>query len=122
MGTESCEPSLPQRRFYDKSEDAISQVAIQSDWQKDYYLTLAGWEEAGQLVAVEAIVNPLVSWIWAGGVVLGAGAILCLLPPLLRRAKVAAKLSGHAVGSDPQRSRTKNKHRAFQPEHVHEIA
>lgn len=70
----------PQRRFYDKAEEPSSEVAIQSDWRKDYYLTLAGWEDSGSVVAIQAIVNPLVSWIWAGGVVLALGGIVCLLP------------------------------------------
>jgi cytochrome c biogenesis factor len=34
-------------------------------------------------VTVQAIVNPLVSWIWTGGIVLSIGAIICLLPRLI---------------------------------------
>jgi cytochrome c-type biogenesis protein CcmF len=73
----------PQRRFYDKSEQPNSEVALQSNWKRDVYLTLAGWENGGGNVALQAYVNPLVSWIWAGGLVMVAGAILCLLPRLI---------------------------------------
>ena len=74
---------LPQRRFYDKQEDANTEVAISSDWKRDVYLTLAGWEKGGESTAIQAIVNPLVSWIWMGGIVMAAGGLLCLLPRLL---------------------------------------
>jgi cytochrome c-type biogenesis protein CcmF len=76
---------VPQRRFYDKQEDANTEVAIASDWKRDVYVTLAGWEKEGQATAIQAIVNPLVSWIWAGGIVMAAGGLLCLLPRLLPR-------------------------------------
>jgi cytochrome c-type biogenesis protein CcmF len=75
----------PQRRFYDKHEDANTEVALSSDWKRDVYLTLAGWEKGGESTAIQAIVNPLVSWIWAGGIVMAAGAVLCLLPRLMPR-------------------------------------
>jgi cytochrome c-type biogenesis protein CcmF len=85
----------PERRFYDKAEEPSSEVAIQSDWKKDYYLTLAGWEDAGKSVAIQAIVNPLVSWIWTGGIVLSLGGIICLLPRILPHAATAQ--ATHAV-------------------------
>jgi cytochrome c-type biogenesis protein CcmF len=70
----------PERRFFDKAEEPSSAVAIRSDFKRDYYLTLAGWEDSGSTVAIEAIVNPLVAWIWAGGIVLALGGTVCLLP------------------------------------------
>ena len=73
----------PERRFYDKAEEANSEVAIGSTWKEDVYFTLAGWEQNGQVSAIQAIVNPLVSWIWTGGIVMAAGAIFCLLPRLI---------------------------------------
>jgi cytochrome c-type biogenesis protein CcmF len=76
---------VPQRRFYDKHEDANTEVALSGDWKRDVYLTLAGWEKGGESTAIQAIVNPLVSWIWIGGIVMAAGAVLCLLPRLLPR-------------------------------------
>jgi cytochrome c-type biogenesis protein CcmF len=53
-------------------------VAIQSSWRQDVYLTLAGWEPSGEVAAIQAIVNPLVSWIWIGGIVLSAGSLFAL--------------------------------------------
>jgi cytochrome c-type biogenesis protein CcmF len=73
----------PQRRFYDKAEDGNTQVANWSTWRRDAYVTLAGWSEGGHTVALEMIVNPLVAWLWIGGVVMTAGGLLCLLPRLI---------------------------------------
>ena len=71
----------PQRRVYDKWEEQTSSVvAIGSNWKRDLYLNLAGEDYNGQSAAVQAIVNPLVNWIWAGGWVLTIGALICLIP------------------------------------------
>jgi cytochrome c-type biogenesis protein CcmF len=80
----------PQRRFYDKAEDSNSEVANWSTWRRDAYVTLAGWEDGGRLVALEMFVNPLVAWLWIGGIVIWAGGVLCLLPRLIPRGAAAA--------------------------------
>jgi cytochrome c-type biogenesis protein CcmF len=78
----------PQRRVYDKwPEQSSSVVAIDSTWKRDIYMNLAGWdvnEKTGGYgkISLEVIVNPLVSWIWIGGWVLGAGVLICLIPHL----------------------------------------
>jgi len=79
-----CETLRPQKRFYDKFEgQSITEVAIHSDLARDVYVTLANWDKDG--VAIEAIINPLVNWIWIGGLVIAAGTLYCLLPRLWRR-------------------------------------
>jgi cytochrome c-type biogenesis protein CcmF len=71
---------VPERLFFNKSEQSNANVAIRSTWREDLYVTLAGWENDGQLVTVQALINPLVSWIWIGGIVMTVGGIVCLLP------------------------------------------
>jgi cytochrome c-type biogenesis protein CcmF len=70
----------PQRRFYDKAEEASTQVALRSNWKEDLYVTVAGWEEGGRVTTFQVIVNPMVRWIWAGGILLTLGGIWCLVP------------------------------------------
>jgi cytochrome c-type biogenesis protein CcmF len=73
----------PERRFYDKAMDrdqSSSEVSLRASLASDVYLTLAGWEDNGSVVTVGAILNPLVSWIWIGGVLLTLGGLVCLLP------------------------------------------
>ncbi len=85
----------PQRRFYHKYQDMPnSEVALQSTLREDLYVTLAGWEQGGQVVALQVIVNPLVIWMWIGGIVLSLGGIVCLLPRMLPQAHPAAAPAG----------------------------
>jgi len=92
----------PQRRFYDKSEQPNSEVALSSTWKRDIYLTLAGWEKGGEMTAIQVIVNPLVSWIWTGGMVMSLGAIVCLLPRLIPQRSAAPVVA--TVDAKPARS------------------
>lgn len=74
----------PQVRFYDKwSEQPNTEVALRSTWTEDLYITLAGWESGGSIAAVQVRVNPVVLWIWIGGVVMVAGGCLAMLPKFL---------------------------------------
>jgi hypothetical protein len=74
-------------------------------------LNLAGWDEGGRDVAIQAIVNPLVNWIWAGGWVLTIGALICLVPrveSLFERApalQLTATLRQQAPSPRSRRSR-----------------
>jgi cytochrome c-type biogenesis protein CcmF len=77
----------PQRRFYDTwKDDPNTEVAIRSSWREDVYVSLAGWESGGAVTAIQVRINPLVLWIWIGGIVMTLGAMLSMLPPLLPRA------------------------------------
>ncbi len=86
LGGDEVKTLLPQMRFYDKSEQPSSQVALNSSLKRDVYITLAGWDDDGQLVAFQAIINPLIAWIWIGGIVMTFGAVFCLMPKLIRQA------------------------------------
>ncbi len=91
----------PEMRFYDKSEQPSAQVALNSSLKQDSYVTLAGWENDGQLVAIQVIINPLVAWIWVGGIVMSLGAVFCLMPKLIKAT---------AVAHDPTKSPKHNPH------------
>jgi cytochrome c-type biogenesis protein CcmF len=71
---------LPQYRQYNKAEQGNSDVGIRSSWREDVYITLAGWENDGSLATLQVMVTPLVRWIWAGGIVMVIGAVVCVLP------------------------------------------
>jgi cytochrome c-type biogenesis protein CcmF len=97
----------PQRRFYDKEENSNSEVANWSTLRRDAYVTLAGWEDGGRVVALEVFVNPLVAWMWIGGIVMTAGGLLCLLPRLVPHAKTATVVAdGETKGKGVRAART----------------
>jgi cytochrome c-type biogenesis protein CcmF len=80
----------PEKRFYKASEQPASEVAIARQLDHDLYLVFAGVNEAGDKAVVQAYLNPLVAWLWIGGVVIILGTLVCLLPSLgNRRPEVA---------------------------------
>lgn len=79
----------------------VTRVAVAGSLLRDLYVALAGWEEDGSRVALHVRVNPLVAWIWIGGYLMLAGALLALWPGGAVRAgaTVGAQLAG--AGSPP---------------------
>ena len=70
----------PERRRYNPSGMTGTMVSIYSTLREDLYVVYAGPSpETGQPV-IHAYVNPLVKWIWLGGVVLVLGTGIALLP------------------------------------------
>ncbi|MBI1335944.1 MAG: hypothetical protein GC164_03170 [Phycisphaera sp.] len=83
----------PQVRFYDKSEQSNTEVALRWTLREDVYLTLAGWDANGTSAGIQAMVNPLVSWIWIGAGVLTLGALFGLLPRMFPEPRAAAGIA-----------------------------
>jgi cytochrome c-type biogenesis protein CcmF len=80
----------PERRSFPASQESGTMVAIYSTLKEDLYVVYAGESPDNQLPVVHAYLNPLVKWIWLGGVVVVLGTFVTLLPN--RRAVLA--LSG----------------------------
>lgn len=71
----------PERRFYNTDpQNGSTEVALRLGVFSDVYMTLAGAEADGSTVSVTAMINPLVNWIWAGGVLLTLGGLVCMIP------------------------------------------
>ncbi|MBI3404070.1 MAG: hypothetical protein HY046_01270 [Acidobacteria bacterium] len=70
----------PERRFYPVNEETGTMVAIHSTLKEDLYLVYAGRGPESNVPVIHAYLNPLVKWIWLGGVVLVIGTGLALVP------------------------------------------
>jgi cytochrome c-type biogenesis protein CcmF len=73
----------PGRRNYKGTaeQQATSEIAIRETLREDVYLVFQGAvDDAGKKGAFHVYINPLVAWVWIGGVVLGLGTIIALLP------------------------------------------
>jgi len=70
----------PEKRFYKKPEQPTTEVAIRSRPGADLYLVLGSYDEASKMATIQAYINPLVSWLWLGGVVLIIGTIVTIVP------------------------------------------
>jgi cytochrome c-type biogenesis protein CcmF len=86
-----------ERRFYRVNQQMVTEVGIRSTPLEDLYVILADVEDIEGLVANEpgaqrivaqVMVNPLVGWIWYGGVIITIGSLIALWPgaDLRRRA------------------------------------
>jgi cytochrome c-type biogenesis protein CcmF len=73
-------------------------VGIRTTPLDDLYVVLAGWEEDGS-ASFMVFVNPLVIWIWLGGIMAVGGGLIALWPERRARAVVVrAPTPGLAVG------------------------
>jgi cytochrome c-type biogenesis protein CcmF len=89
----------PERRFFPSNEQSGTMVAIYSTLREDLYVVYAGQSPDTQMPVIHAYLNPLVKWIWLGGLVVVLGTIVTLLPN--RRAVLAFAAVPQRVPSSP---------------------
>jgi cytochrome c-type biogenesis protein CcmF len=70
----------PERRFFQTNEQSGTMVAIYSTLREDLYVVYAGQNPETQVPVIHAYLNPLVKWIWLGGLVVVLGTLVTLLP------------------------------------------
>jgi cytochrome c-type biogenesis protein CcmF len=70
----------PEKRQFATTEQNGTMVAIYSTLKEDLYVVYAGQSPETQLPVIHAYLNPLVKWIWFGGVLVVFGTIVALLP------------------------------------------
>jgi cytochrome c-type biogenesis protein CcmF len=85
----------PERRQFRTNEMTGTTVAIYSTLREDLYVVYAGRSPANNQPVIHAYVNPLVKWIWIGGIVLVLGTGLAMFPnrvPAPARQRVEANI------------------------------
>ena len=78
----------PARHLYTLQSEWTTEVAIDSTWGGDFYTVLHGGLGDGR-VALTLVDNPLIRWMWLGGVVITAGTAVAMWPAR-RRSQTAA--------------------------------
>src|SRR6185503_10560632 len=79
-GRELVGSLVTDKRFYRGFERQPStSVGIRTTPLDDLYVVLAGWDPDGS-ASFMVFVNPLVIWIWLGGIVAAAGGLIALWP------------------------------------------
>ena len=81
------EPARSFRRNFERQP--TSTIVIRSDLREDLYVVLASWDAAGN-ASFFMYVNPLVMWLWIGGVVLLVGGLVIIWPEASPLRSVAA--------------------------------
>jgi cytochrome c-type biogenesis protein CcmF len=69
----------PEFRFFSKPEEQRhTRVSILSSFSRDVYVYLAGFDQG--VLSLDIHVNPLVAWVWGGGIVTLAGTLIAIWP------------------------------------------
>ncbi len=67
------------------SSQVVGTPAVDSGWRDDLYLTIDAIPQTGSSYTFGVVVQPLVSWLWAGGAIIVAGSALAAVPGRRRR-------------------------------------
>ena len=86
----------PEKRRFATTVENGTMVAIYSTLKEDLYVVYAGQSPETQLPVMHVFLNPLVKWIWFGGVVVVFGTLVALLPN--RRAVLVLSGAQQPVG------------------------
>lgn len=73
----------PAMNFYRTAagrDQPTNEIAIRMGPAEDLYVVLAGWEGAGETASFKVYVNPMLSWMWIGGVVMILGTLAAVWP------------------------------------------
>lgn len=90
----------PERRFYKANQQPSTMVANYSTIREDIYLVYAGRNGDNDKPIIKAHLNPLVSWIWAGVIIIVIGTFVALVPNL--PAALAKQRVPGTVASEPK--------------------
>ena len=94
----------PRQDFYPQSNTGMNQMNIagaDSTLEGDFYVLLSGWDQPnGATATFKIYVNPMINFIWWGGIVLILGTVISVWPSELLPERVRAQqLTGKRVGA-----------------------
>jgi cytochrome c-type biogenesis protein CcmF len=73
---------VPRREIYQNSGQTMTIPAARSTISEDFYVILAGWETGGATATFKVYLNPLINWLWFGGLVFVLGTLIAVWPDL----------------------------------------
>lgn len=68
----------PEKIFYANWDEPTTEVEIKTNWKEDLYLVLSSWEDRDKATFLVKV-NPFVSWIWIGGIIMVFGIAVALI-------------------------------------------
>ena len=81
----------PEKRLYKRQNQPTTEVAIRPTLRDDLYIVLGSYDAPSELATLQVFVNPLLSWLWIGGLTLVLGTCITMAPnPAERRALALA--------------------------------
>ncbi|HGX2333460.1 TPA: cytochrome c-type biogenesis heme lyase CcmF [Escherichia coli] len=85
-----------EKRYYNTAGSMMTEAAIDGGITRDLYAALGEELENGAW-AVRLYYKPFVRWIWAGGLMMALGGLLCLFDPRYRKRVIPQKTAPEAV-------------------------
>ena len=82
--------------FYPASQQRLTEVALDSNATRDVYVVLVGIDSSG-LARLSVFINPLVIWVWIGGLIMLIGGAVSVWPPPRTQREVQAAAVPEAV-------------------------
>jgi cytochrome c-type biogenesis protein CcmF len=92
----------PRRDYFVVQEQPVSVPGVYSTPGLDFYVLLVGWDDQGTSATFKIFVNPLISWVWIGGIVMILGTMIATWSnPARREATYVLKQSVLTSASQP---------------------
>jgi cytochrome c-type biogenesis protein CcmF len=99
-GGQQIDTLYPESRFYAASQQQQHIPTVRSTLKEDLYIVYEGQDPETGRPIIKAHLNPLVSWIWIGVLVMIFGTVVALIPNAAAvRATVPARLEAAPVGA-----------------------
>ena len=92
----------PRMNYYRVSDQPVPTPDVRSGLRGDLYVNLMAFDPNGANATVKVIVEPLVPWIWFGGLVMVVGAVIGMFHRGRRATPPAPALPGNALAPEPQ--------------------
>jgi cytochrome c-type biogenesis protein CcmF len=70
----------PGQRYYPNQQTPFASVDARYHLTEDLYVILSAFERDGSSATIKAMINPMISWIWIGGLVIMLGVVVAVLP------------------------------------------
>ena len=91
----------PSQTRFNRAGMLVGTPSVQPGFARDVYLVLDTVpDDPDDPIRLRVIVRPLVNWIWAGGILMGVGSLLALIPPRRRRATAERPEPGLAASAN----------------------
>ncbi|MBI3769602.1 MAG: heme lyase CcmF/NrfE family subunit [Deltaproteobacteria bacterium] len=84
---------FPEKRFYKRQQQPTTEVALRMTWREDLYLVLGSYDDQSGLMTLQVFINPLVVWIWLGGILMVLGTVIVVMPTAAEQRALAAALA-----------------------------
>jgi cytochrome c-type biogenesis protein CcmF len=82
----------------------VGTPSVKSSWSKDIYLTLEPpVKPTSDEAKIKVFIKPMMTWMWAGGILMAIGTVLSAFPGRRRRPTdpVSAPVPGALTGTSP---------------------